>query len=150
MFKFESKSLEDTKDFAKNLSKFLIPGNVISLIGEMGSGKTTFTQYLLKNLGVEDYITSPTFSLVNSYEGKYTINHMDLYRLEDESEMETLDIDNLFYPEGITIIEWAERAKSYLPRNLIEIYIDKTSLEGRRFEIRGNNREEIRLIKELQ
>ena len=116
----------------------------------MGSGKTTFTQYLLKYLQVEDYVTSPTFSLVNTYDGKFTINHMDLYRLEKEKEIETLDIDTLFYPEGITIIEWAERVESYLPRNMIEIFINKTSLNERKFIIKGNNREEKRLIKELQ
>lgn len=150
MFEFESKNLDDTKDFAILISKTLLPGNVISLVGEMGSGKTTFTQYLLKYLQVEDYVTSPTFSLVNTYDGKFTINHMDLYRLEKEKEIETLDIDTLFYPEGITIIEWAERVESYLPRNMIEIFINKTSLNERKFIIKGNNREEKRLIKELQ
>lgn len=150
MYKFKSNNLDETKEFAKLVSKEISRGNVLSLIGEMGSGKTTFTQFLLNFLGVEEYITSPTFSLVNTYFGDYEINHMDLYRLKNEKEIETLDIDLLFYPEGITIIEWAERAEKYLPRNLIEIYIDKESENGRTFRIIGNNREELRLIEKLQ
>ncbi len=150
MYKFNSNSLEDTNEFAKILSMGLNKGSVISLVGDMGAGKTTFTQYLLKQLGVLDYVTSPTFSLVNTYYGDFEINHLDLYRMENEVEMETLDIDLLFYPDGITIIEWAERAKSYLPRNLIEIHIEKTSTTGREFSILGNNREEKKLIERLQ
>lgn len=141
--------LKDTEKFGQKLANALKKHDVISLIGDLGSGKTTLTKSIAKTLGVNENVTSPTFSLVNTYYADVQLNHIDLYRLEDEMEIESLDIDELLYPDGITIIEWASQAQSYMPRNLIEIYIEKLSDISRKIIINANNKREKEIIEEL-
>lgn len=150
MYKYISKNEKDTNEFAKKISKALKKGYVISLKGEMGAGKTTFTKMIADSLNIRDNVTSPTFSLVNTYYGDVELNHLDLYRLEEESEVETIDIDNYYYPSGVTIVEWAERASNYLPRNYIEISINKLGETEREFIIEGRNKIEKELIERLK
>lgn len=138
-------TLDDTKKFAEELASKLKNGDVISLVGDLGAGKTTLTQFLAKEFGVKQQIISPTFQLVYSYEGKIPFHHLDLYRLENPQEVEALDIDTLFYPDGITVMEWAEKAEEYLPRNRIEIYMERTN-NVRKFIIQGNNPRERQLL----
>lgn len=83
--------------------------------------------------------------MVNTYYGDVELNHIDLYRLEDEMEIESLDIDELLYPEGITIIEWASQAQSYMPRNLIEIYIEKLVMFLEKLGLTGTTKEKKKL-----
>lgn len=135
----ELKDLEDFERLAKKLAPLLKEGDVISLSGDLGAGKTTLVQYLTKELGVDDYVTSPTFALVNIYFGDFTINHMDLYRLENPDELLQLDYESYFYPDGLTFIEWAEMGKGYLPKDMIEINIEKNG-EIRNFELLENNK----------
>ena len=143
-------SLEECDNFSKRFSKTLKNGDVISLVGDLGAGKTTFTKFLGKNLGINEDITSPTFNLVNLYSGKFEFNHMDLYRIDSPEELYQIDYENYFYPDGITVIEWAENADYLLPKNLIELEILKISENSRRIVIRGNNKREIEIIEELQ
>lgn len=150
MYKYISKSEDDTRKLAKKLAEIVKNGMVISLNGEMGAGKTTFTKMFAEALNVENYVTSPTFSLVNTYYGSKELNHLDLYRLEDELEVESIDIDNYYYPNGVTIVEWADRAKSYLPRNYIEIKINKVDNNKREFIIEGRNKMEKKIIEGLE
>lgn len=150
MFKYISENLKDTEKFGEKLAKSLKKGDVISLIGDMGAGKTTLVQTIGKTLGIDDYITSPTFALVNTFYGDIELNHLDLYRMEDSREIESIDIDNYVYPYGISIIEWAERAKEYMPRNLVEIYIDKLGENKREFTIKENNKREKEIIEEIE
>lgn len=150
MLKYISSNEEDTNRFAKDIAKNIKNGVVISLVGEMGSGKTTFTQGLASGLNVKDYVTSPTFSLVNIYNGDRELNHIDLYRIENDLEVETIDIDSYYYPKGITVVEWAERAKDYLPREYIEIFINKIGNEKREFIILGKNKLEEEIIERLK
>lgn len=121
--KIKIKDLEQLNNFAKEFSKHIRPEDVYSLKGDLGAGKTTFVQMVGKHLGVEDYITSPTFSIINIYNGEYQINHLDLYRLESPEELYQLDYEEYFYPTGVSFIEWAERAESLLPENVIKIEI---------------------------
>ena len=150
MFKYISENLKDTEKFGEKLAKSLKKGDVISLIGDMGAGKTTLVQTIGKTLGIDDYITGPTFALVNTFYGDIELNHLDLYRMEDSREIESIDIDNYVYPYGISIIEWAERAKEYMPRNLVEIYIDKLGENKREFTIKENNKREKEIIEEIE
>lgn len=136
--KREIKDLRELENFGKKLAKELKFGDVISLKGDLGAGKTTLVQFVAKELGVEDYVTSPTFSIVNIYEGQQKIYHMDLYRLEDPEELEQIDFENYFYPEGITFIEWAEKGGYYLPEDMIEISIE-IGLNKRIIYIEENN-----------
>ncbi|MFM1564754.1 tRNA (adenosine(37)-N6)-threonylcarbamoyltransferase complex ATPase subunit type 1 TsaE [Helcococcus ovis] len=136
--KREIKDLRELENFGKKLAKELKFGDVISLKGDLGAGKTTLVQFVAKELGVEDYVTSPTFSIVNIYEGQQKIYHMDLYRLEDPEELEQIDFENYFYPEGVTFIEWAEKGGYYLPEDMIEISIE-IGLNKRIIYIEENN-----------
>lgn len=135
--KFKIENLEDLEKFARKLASKLQNGDVISLIGDLGAGKTTLVQYLAKELGVDDYVTSPTFAIVNIYYGDFQINHLDLYRLEDPSELEQIDYETYFYPDGITFIEWAAMGGDYLPEDMIEIEITQVD-DKRTIEIKGN------------
>lgn len=136
--KIKVKNLDELEKFSIKLAKKLQNGDVISLIGDLGAGKTTLVQFLAKELGIDDYVTSPTFSIVNIYDGDYQINHLDLYRLENPSELEQIDYETYFYPDGITFIEWAKMGGDYLPDDMIEIEITQIGNE-RLIEIKGSS-----------
>lgn len=132
------RNLKDLDIFAELFAKELKSGDVVNLIGDLGAGKTTFVQSIGKFFNISDLISSPTFSIVNIYEGDFRVNHLDLYRLNDPSEIEALDFETYFYPEGITFIEWGEKAKDYLPEDMIELKIEDFG-EGRRIEFLTDN-----------
>ena len=133
----------------KNVNLSFSKGNFVSIQGKSGSGKTTFTKFLGKNLGIGEDITSPTFNLVNLYSGKFEFNHMDLYRIDSPEELYQIDYENYFYPDGVTVIEWAENGGYLLPKNLIEIEILKVSENSRKIVIKGNNKRELEIIEGL-
>ncbi|WP_455258051.1 tRNA (adenosine(37)-N6)-threonylcarbamoyltransferase complex ATPase subunit type 1 TsaE, partial [Peptoniphilus asaccharolyticus] len=99
------------------------------LNGELGAGKTTLTKSIAKGMGIEDYITSPTFNIINEYYGDLNLYHFDTYRLENVEEVSYLGFDEYFYGEGVCVIEWADRIKSFLPEEYLEINIreDRTA-----------------------
>lgn len=99
-------------------------GSVIALHGTLGSGKTTFVKGLAAALGVRDLVTSPSFSLLNEYEGHLRLFHVDLYRLQGPREVELLDLDPVLSAGGITVIEWAERSEHLLPDGTLHITVD--------------------------
>jgi tRNA threonylcarbamoyladenosine biosynthesis protein TsaE len=100
-------------------------GSVIALHGTLGSGKTTFVKGLAAALGVRDLVTSPSFSLVNEYEGQHLrLFHVDLYRLRGQHEVDLLDLDSVLSAGGITVIEWAERGEGLLPDGALHITLD--------------------------
>ncbi len=132
----ELKSLDDTKRFAQWLVKHIDRGQVICLVGDLGAGKTTFTQFLCKELGVQDYITSPTFNLMNSYTGTLNgepidIHHFDVYRIFATDEMFEIGFDDFLYGEGISIVEWANQVADMIPKDSIWITLTLT-LDGKR------------------
>lgn len=122
---YKSNSLKETENIAKAFAKELKPGDVITLDGDLGAGKTAFTQGLAKGLGVEDYVSSPTFTIVNCYEGKYPLYHFDVYRVDDSDEMYEIGFDEYVGTDGIAVIEWAEKIKEILPEKRYEIIILK-------------------------
>lgn len=150
MFEIVLNSLEDTKRFTKVFSSLLKRGDVFSFVGDLGAGKTTITKEICKNLDVLDDVTSPTFNLVNTYYGKFEINHMDLYRIDFEEELLQIDYENYFYPNGVTIIEWAKNGGSLIPRNVIEIEILKIDENSRKIVIDGKNNREKEIIEGLK
>ncbi|MDO5026983.1 MAG: tRNA (adenosine(37)-N6)-threonylcarbamoyltransferase complex ATPase subunit type 1 TsaE [Tissierellia bacterium] len=146
--KYTIKTLEDLEKFAKILARNLQSGDVYSLVGDLGAGKTTLVQMIGKEIGVDDYITSPTFALVNIYDGDFRLYHLDLYRLNNPEEIENLDFESYFYPEGISFIEWAEKAEGYLPDEMIEINIRQDN-GFRQIEITKNNQRAIDLERKI-
>lgn len=126
------KSIQDMKWLADKLIPYLENGTVYTLNGDLGAGKTTLVSLIAQRLNVEETPTSPTFSLVNIYNGDMIINHLDLYRLETPEEIESFEYEEYFYPENsITFIEWPKRAQAYLPRDTVKITI-KLAEDGTR------------------
>ncbi len=131
-------TLEDMKDLANKLTKKIENGQVYLLKGDLGAGKTTLVKMISENLNVEEPAGSPTFALVNIYNGDMKINHLDLYRLEFPEEIESFEYEDYFYPsDSVTFIEWPEKAESYLPRDFIEITIKNLQDNKRLVEIVG-------------
>lgn len=145
MFEYQSASPEKTAMLATKIADIIKPGTVICLNGDLGAGKTLFVQNLARALGVEGDVTSPTFNLMNIYEGKMNIFHFDLYRLEQEYELEEIGFyDYVEEPDGLVLIEWAEKFIDCLPDNYISLEIQRTEQEDQRiirFELVGKNLE---------
>ena len=141
-------NLEELKEFAKKLAPLLKAGDVINLIGDMGAGKTTLVNEIARLFGINDS-SSPTFAIVNIYEGDVEIYHLDLYRFDNPDELLDIDYETYFYPEeAITFIEWAENGEGYLPDNMIDIKIDKINDNSRQITILDTT-ERAREINEL-
>lgn len=120
-YKFTSKCVEDTLELAENIESEKFPGMVICLNGDLGSGKTVFVKGLAKALGIEDNITSPTFTIVKEYmNGEMPLYHMDVYRIDDNSDF---GVEDYFNKDGICVIEWADLIEDRLPQERLDINI---------------------------
>lgn len=134
---------EETKSFAKSLAEKMIEDTngplVIALSGDLGAGKTTFVQGFAQGLGIQEKIISPTFILIREHpvpRANKTLYHIDLYRLEDTSQLSSLGLNELFdNPDNIVLIEWAEKAEHLTPKDTIKISISKISEKGREINI---------------
>ncbi|HZH61462.1 MAG TPA: tRNA (adenosine(37)-N6)-threonylcarbamoyltransferase complex ATPase subunit type 1 TsaE, partial [Metabacillus sp.] len=121
-FEFITKSTEDTTTIAINLSKKLKKRDVITLEGDLGAGKTTFTKGLAKGLGISRNVNSPTFTIIKEYkDGRLPLYHMDVYRVENADE--DLGFDEYFHGNGITVVEWAHLIEDQLPDERLDIKI---------------------------
>lgn len=123
MKEFVTKSAEETREWGKKISAFLMPNDVVSLVGPLGAGKTTLTQGIAEGLGVKDYVTSPTFIIINEHQGRIPLYHIDLYRLEGPDSIIDLGIQEYFTKGGVCLIEWAERLGELKPKSVKEIKI---------------------------
>ena len=113
--------MKETEQLAIKLAALLTPPDVITLEGDLGAGKTTFTKALAKGLGITRTVNSPTFTIMKQYEGNYPFNHLDVYRLADSDE--DLGWDELFYGDAISVVEWAHLIEDDLPVERLEIRI---------------------------
>ena len=132
--KILSSSLETTADLGKKLGSICEPGDVICLAGDLGAGKTTMAQAIAAGAGVDqsEYVSSPTFAILHEYGGRIPIYHMDFYRLGSSEDVVELGLEDYFYGDGLTMIEWFERASDLLPESVLNIelsYINETSRE---------------------
>ncbi len=134
---------------AKNLGELVQAGDVICMTGDLGAGKTTFTQSFAKGLDVDDYVTSPTFTLIQEYEGRIPLYHFDVYRINHVSEMEDLGYEEYFYGRGVCVIEWASLIEEVLPKNYLWIEIKVTGVESRQISFTWTNNYYEDMIKEL-
>ena len=123
--KIKSEEPEQTWEAAASLIESLEPGTVIALHGDLGAGKTCFIQGLAAALGITDPITSPTYTLISEYEGRMKLNHIDLYRLANSVEALGIGLEEYLESDGITAIEWAERAEEILPDSMLHVSIEK-------------------------
>ena len=127
----ESFSPEETFEIGRKLGEAAVPGQVICLNGDLGVGKTVFTQGFAAGLGITEPVSSPTFTIVQEYEeGRLPFYHFDVYRIADPEEMEEIGYEDYFYGEGVTLIEWANLIEEILPEHYTEIKIEKDLEKG--------------------
>ncbi len=138
---FNCQSVKETQNLAKKLVKNIGPGAVISLVGELGAGKTTFTKGFAMQMGIKDHVTSPTFKLVSEYQGeKYKLNHIDAYRMNGAEDFLNIGGEEYLLPKNsITIIEWGDLLNEILPLKTIRVNFErvKSPKESRKIEILG-------------
>lgn len=138
MIVVKTRSYEETVEFGKKLGEILAPNNLICLSGDLGTGKTALTQGIAKSLGINSYITSPTFTIVNEHQGKYPLFHFDVYRIADPDEMFDIGFEEYLSSEGVSVIEWGELIRDILPNEIININVKKAleeSLDTRLIEV---------------
>lgn len=123
--RYKSNNHRETENIAKSFAGELIQGDVVCLRGDLGVGKTAFVKGMAEGLGVDEYISSPTFTIVNCYDGKYPVYHFDAYRISDSEEMYEIGFEEFIYGKGISIIEWPEMIEDILPENRYEVNIKK-------------------------
>ena len=128
---YDTNSAEETFALGKKLGEAAKPGQVFTLIGDLGVGKTVFTQGVAKGLEITEPISSPTFTIVQVYEeGRLPFYHFDVYRIGDVEEMEEIGYEDYFYGDGICFIEWANLIEEILPQNYTQITIEKDLEKG--------------------
>lgn len=130
-------SPEATRQLGERTGASLRPGDILALYGDLGAGKTTFAQGIAKGLGVADFVTSPSFVIINKYSTKRgaPFYHIDLYRLTDADEIQGLGLDDLFKEKAFFVVEWAERIENILPKFCTKIYLDFVSENERKIRI---------------
>lgn len=128
---WESRSAADTFAYGKALGEQAASGEIYTLAGDLGAGKTVFTQGFAAGLGITEPVNSPTFTILQSYgEGRLPLHHFDVYRIGDVEEMEEIGYEDCFYGEGVCLIEWADLIREILPEKCIRIAIEKDLSEG--------------------
>lgn len=127
---YESYSYDDTQKIATEIADLLKGGEFIAMYGDLGAGKTAFVQGLAKALGIKSHITSPTFTIVNEYEGRLPLYHFDVYRIADCDEMYEIGYDEYINGDGVCIIEWAELIEDIFPDSYYKITILKDDEKG--------------------
>ena len=136
-------SATETRALGERLASQLEPGDVIILKGELGAGKSELTRGIARGLGVQETVTSPSFTILNVYEsGRCPLYHFDWYRLESEEELYELGMDEYLGGDGIAVVEWAERCPEAVPENCIRISMEITGENNRRIEIQGEKNRE--------
>lgn len=143
-----SRSRRETIALGRRLGALLGPGHVVALIGALGSGKTTLTKGIAEGLGVEDSraVTSPTFVLIHEHAGRVPLYHLDAYRLSGPADAEALGTDELFYGDGVAVVEWADRILAALPAERLDLHLGLGGNDGERtmdFRPRGRAYEEL-------
>ena len=127
----ETNTPQETFAVGKKIGENARPGQIYTLTGDLGVGKTVFTQGVAAGLGIDEPINSPTFTIIQEYEsGRLPLYHFDVYRIGDIEEMEEIGYDDYFFGEGICLIEWAELIEEILPENVISITIEKDLTQG--------------------
>ena len=127
----ETNSAEETYSFGEKLGKAAKPGQIYTLNGDLGVGKTVLTQGFAKGLGITEAVNSPTFTIIQEYtEGRLPFYHFDVYRIGDVEEMDEIGYEDYVYGEGVSLIEWANLIEEILPEHFTEIKIEKNLEKG--------------------
>ncbi len=135
MNRVQLNDLADTEKFGRALAELARAGDLICLQGDLGAGKTTLVQAIARGLGVEGWVNSPSFAILHEYSGRLPLYHMDFYRLNSSDEIMEIGLDEYFATQGLTVIEWAERADEILPREKMCLSLHHTGECTRLVEI---------------
>jgi tRNA threonylcarbamoyladenosine biosynthesis protein TsaE len=136
-FDVVSRAPEETQKVGAALAELLVPGDVVSLTGDLGAGKTTLVQGAARGLGTSDHVASPTFVLVREYRGPVPVYHLDVYRLDRLQEVIDLGFEDLLDPSGVMFVEWGDAIEAVLPEQFLEIELTVPQDEDRRLRFRG-------------
>ncbi|MDH4265801.1 MAG: tRNA (adenosine(37)-N6)-threonylcarbamoyltransferase complex ATPase subunit type 1 TsaE [Deltaproteobacteria bacterium] len=150
-WRVKTKSPEQTMHLGRICGELLTQGSVIALMGDLGTGKTVFVKGVAKGVGVADEgeVTSPSFVLVNEYQGRFPVYHVDLYRLHNAEEVEDLGWEELTCPPGVTLIEWAEKVLQLLPEERTEVHLEWVSAVERKLMFVGKGKVARGLVQTL-
>ena len=142
--RMETNNPEATEALGEKLGREARAGQIYCLSGDLGVGKTVFTKGFAKGLGITEHVTSPTFAIVNEYEGRLPLYHFDVYRIGDVEEMEEIGYEDCFYGEGLCLIEWANLIEEILPEHYRQVTIEKDLEKG--FDYRRITIEEMTTV----
>jgi len=134
---FLSSSPEETENFGEQISRILKPGSVIALQGCLGAGKTCLVKGIARGLGINEIITSPTYTIINEYNGNCPLYHIDAYRLAGDDDFRSTGAGEYIGSRGLTVIEWSERIPKSIPENSVKISIEITGTQNRVLHIEG-------------
>jgi tRNA threonylcarbamoyladenosine biosynthesis protein TsaE len=140
----------ETQEFGARLGKLARPGDVFLLVGKLGAGKTCLTQGIARGLGIKEYAASPSFVVVRELYGRLPLYHMDFYRLDNLEEIAELGLDDYFYGQGVSVVEWAEKGISLLPPEHLLIEMSYVSDTGRRLKLKARGKRYRQLVAELK
>ena len=129
----KTQSVEETQKVAYAIGKWVKPGMILTLEGDLGAGKTTFTKGLAKGLDIKRNVNSPTFTIIKEYQGRLPLYHMDVYRLENGAD--EIGLDDYLYGEGVCVIEWASMIEDILPKERLDIKVYREGENDRRIEL---------------
>lgn len=151
MFKVITNSESETEKLGTMIGNILKSGDIVCLTGDLGAGKTTITKSIARALGVDDYVTSPTFTIVNQYEGRINLNHFDVYRISDVEEMYEIGYEEYFFSDAVNIVEWANLIEELIPDEhiWIDIRIGDDPF-SRKFTFSSKNDEVLKRIEVLK
>ena len=127
-----TRSPDETRDLGRALGEVLAAGGFVALVGELGSGKTVLVQGIAEGLGCEGSVSSPSFVIVNEYRGRVPVFHVDLYRVSDPRSLDDLGYREIFYGDGVALVEWADRAPDLLPDERLDASLEIAGPEARR------------------
>ena len=131
---FNVENIEETTNLGFAIGKLLNPGDIVCLTGDLGTGKTHITKGIAKGLDIDEYITSPTFTIVNEYDsGRLKLYHFDVYRVSDPDEIYAIGFDDYIFSDGVSIIEWANYIEEILPNEYLHILIEKDLSKGENY-----------------
>jgi tRNA threonylcarbamoyladenosine biosynthesis protein TsaE len=145
-----SHRLEETQDFGARLGQLAQPGDVFLLVGELGAGKTCLTQGIARGLGIKEYAASPSFVVVRELYGRLPLYHMDFYRLDNLEEIADLGLDDYFYGQGVSVVEWADKGLSLLPPEHLLVEMSYVSDTSRRLKLKARGKRYRQLVAKLK
>jgi tRNA threonylcarbamoyladenosine biosynthesis protein TsaE len=146
-YELKTDNPEQTSQFAEKLGRFLMPGTVIALEGDLGAGKTTFTKGLARGLEIKKTVNSPTFTIIKEYHGRLPLYHMDVYRVKDA--FEDLGFDEYFEGEGVTVVEWAHLIEEQLPAHKLTVFLYHETQDERKIVLKPSGERYEQLCMEV-